>query len=160
MTTRKAEIYFESDEMRNEIDEKAVLSFIENASSALGLEGNFSLSFISDDEMRRLNSTYRNIDLPTDVLTFALDDDASFPSFDFEEKELGDIFISPSFIRKNSEEFSVPYSQELMRLVLHGMMHLMGYDHESNDFEKEEMLIKQEEILRALLLDKSLRQEK
>ncbi|HIV98354.1 MAG TPA: rRNA maturation RNase YbeY [Candidatus Ornithospirochaeta avicola] len=160
MTTRKTEIYFESDEMRNEIDEGSVLSFIENASRALGLEGNFSLSFISDDEMRRLNNEYRNMDSSTDVLTFALDDDASFPSFDFEEKELGDIFISPSFIRKNSEEFSVPYSQELMRLVLHGMMHLMGYDHESNDFEKEEMLIKQEEILRAILLDKSLMQQK
>ena len=71
--------------------------------------------------------------------------------FDFGfSEELGDIFISLDAVGRNASSFGVPFSEELTRIMLHGVMHLMGFDHESNDFTKEEMLLKQEDIMTKL----------
>ena len=116
----------------------------------LDVKGDFSLTFVSDGEIRDLNREYRDRDEATDVLTFRLKDDSSFPSFDFMDEELGDIFISLDAVSRNAETFSVPLIEELTRVMLHGILHLLGFDHESNDFTKEEMLIRQEDILSTL----------
>ena len=86
----------------------------------------------------------------TDILTFRLDDDDSFPEFEGEERELGDIFICLTRMKENASNFNVSPDEELARLCLHGLMHLLGYDHKTNDFNSEEMLIKQEEILKKV----------
>ncbi len=114
----------------------------------LGEKRDFSVTFVSDDEIKELNSTYRSVDSPTDILTFRLaDGDDDFP---LPEDELGDIFISPESCRRNAEEFGVEYHDELERLLLHGVLHLRGWDHETNDFSTEPMLIEQEKILSLL----------
>ncbi len=112
-------------------------------------KGDFSVTFVSDDEIRALNREYRDIDSPTDILTFRLaDGDDDFPQFLSEENsELGDIFISLESCRRNAEEFGVDWKEELRRLLLHGLMHLRGCDHSTNDFSTEPMLIEQERIL-------------
>ena len=143
------EIYFSESE-EGKIDYIALYeSRLDSIIEALGASGDFSISFVSDEEIRKLNSQYREKDEPTDVLTFRLKDDESFPDFGFSE-ELGDIFISLDAVGRNASSFGVPFSEELTRIMLHGVMHLMGFDHESNDFTKEEMLLKQEDIMTKL----------
>ena len=140
--------FSESEEGR--IDDIALYeSRLDSIIEALGASGDFSITFVSDEEIRKLNSQYREKDEPTDVLTFRLKDDESFPDFGFSE-ELGDIFISLDAVGRNASSFGVPFSEELTRIMLHGVMHLMGFDHESNDFTKEEMLLKQEDIMTKL----------
>lgn len=131
------------DEVERNLD-----SFVEY----FGEKGDFSVTFVSDDEIQSLNREYRNIDSPTDILTFRLaDGDDDFPAFDEEEnEELGDIFISLESCRRNAEEFSVEWQDELRRLLLHGLMHLRGWDHKTNDFSSEPMLIEQEKILKTV----------
>ena len=122
---------------------------LERMIEELEVAGDFSITYLSDDEIRRLNAEYRDKDEATDVLTFRLKDDDTFPDFGL-SNELGDVFIRLDAVARNAAEFSVPFEEELTRVMLHGLMHLMGYDHQSNDFKSEQMLIKQEEILRKL----------
>ena len=117
------------------------------------------MTFVTDEEIRNLNREYRDLDMPTDILTFRLDDTPSFPiSFDEEEmmvpdeEEMGDIFISLDTMRRNALEFGVREEEELSRLLLHGLLHLRGLDHKTNDFDKEEMLKEQESVLAKLSL--------
>ncbi len=131
------------------VDRHLIESRIERFIDALDLDGNFSLTFVSDCEIRELNRTYRKKDEATDVLTFRYQDEDVFSQNIFTQ-ELGDIFISSECVRRNAEAFSTPFLEEVTRVLLHGMMHLLGYDHSTNDFSTEEMLIKQEQILSSL----------
>lgn len=132
------------------IDAGQVDAWISSILSYLGEDGDFSLHFISDDEMRELNSQYRGKDEPTDILTFAINDGDAFPSFEGEEKDLGDIFISIDSMNRNADSLSVDRSEELRRLLVHGILHLCGMDHSTNDFSSEPMLMKQERIMAEL----------
>ncbi len=114
----------------------------------LGEERDFSVTFVTDDEIQALNKEYRDIDAPTDILSFRLaDGDDFFPSAD---EELGDIFISIDSMKRNADDLGVDYNEELERLLLHGVLHLRGMDHKTNDFATEPMLIEQERILGEL----------
>lgn len=104
-----------------------------------------SLSFVSDDEIRRLNAEYRDIDEATDVLSFPLfeDEHGNFvPPSDWEEIPLGDVVVAPGSVREEGA------SDELM--IVHGTLHLIGFDHDEPERE-ERMFRAQEEILRAYL---------
>ena len=103
----------------------------------------FNIIFVNNDYIHRLNKEYRNIDRETDVITFALEDDKTFNP---EERILGDIYISIDKAKSQSIEYGHSLMRELCFLSVHGMLHLLGYDH----MEKEEervMFNLQEEIL-------------
>ncbi len=113
-------------------------------------EDGWDLSFLlcGDGTMRSLNSQYRGKDESTDVLSFELgetveDEDGS------ERWAAGDIAISLETLKKNAEYFSVSEDEELRRLVIHGILHLSGMDHEDNDAARP-MLALQERILADL----------
>ena len=97
-----------------------------------------SLNFISKVEINELNKTYRNIDAPTDVLSFESDIDG----------DLGDIFICKEIAADNAKKFGTSLENELNLLVVHGCLHLCGYDH-MNDDEAKIMEAREEEILDA-----------
>lgn len=151
-------MYYLENETEEKIDLKRVKDTLKKLVSYYGEKRDFSVTFVTDEEIQNLNREYRDIDSPTDILTFRLDDAPSFPiSFDeedeiFEQEEMGDIFISLDTMRRNAEEFGVGEDEELSRLLLHGLLHLRGLDHKTNDFEKEEMLKEQEEVLSKLSL--------
>lgn len=132
------------------IDEADVTAAVERILSYLGEYGDFSIHFVSDEEIRALNRSYRDKDEATDILTFALSDGDAFPEIEGEEKELGDIFISLESMHRNAKAFSVSDDEELHRLLIHGVLHLLGYDHATNDFSTEPMLIKQEGMMKEL----------
>ncbi len=144
------DINIETEINEENIDEQLFAKYLYAIVELLKVEGNFSYNVVSPEEIRALNKEYREIDDATDVLTFRLDDDDSFPVFEEEEKEIGDIFICIEKAKENSQNFSVSLQEELLRLSLHGVMHLLGYDHKTNDFSTEPMLIEQEELLLAL----------
>lgn len=134
----------------NSIDIEMVDELIGKILSYLNETGDFSLHFVSDEEIRNLNRDYRGIDDPTDILTFAINDGEAFPQFDEEEKELGDVFISIESMNRNAASLGVDENEELRRLLVHGILHLRGMDHGTNDFSTEPMLIEQEKIMKEL----------
>lgn len=97
------------------------------------------LSFVSDADMRELNRRYRKIDRTTDVLSFAQRDGGDVGI-------LGDVVISYDTAVRNSQRFSVTVEGEIRRLVVHGILHLLGFDHAEKK-QRETMRGKESEIL-------------
>jgi len=98
--------------------------------------------FLSSTQIQEINAKYRHKDYPTDVISFE-------EGVDSEGILRGDILISLEEVEKNSKEFNCEFDQELRRVIIHGLLHLLGYDHETND-SNEEMLIYQEQILQDI----------
>ena len=104
-----------------------------------------SLLFCDDAFIQNLNKQYRDIDSPTDVLSFEQGDEY-FDDAGETRFMAGDIVISLDSLRFNAEEFNVEINEELKRLIVHGILHLNGMDHSDNSPEQE-MLKFQEELL-------------
>jgi probable rRNA maturation factor len=102
--------------------------------------------FVTQEEIHRLNKTYRNMDKPTDVLSFVNDDPM--------DKSLGDIFISVEQATLQAEEYGHSLDRELGFLAVHGYLHLKGFDHHTKEEEKI-MMNKQEEILKKAKLERT-----
>lgn len=114
-----------------------------------GLEDSeISLTFVDDQRIHELNQEYRGVDRPTDVLSFALqEEDEEEPEvFDFEDNLLGDIIISMDRAKEQAEEYGHSLAREIVYLAVHGTLHLLGYDHEQ-DRDKLEMREKEEEVM-------------
>ena len=89
-----------------------------------------SLAFVDDTEMRRLNRTYRGIDTTTDVLSFPLHEKTGQDRI-----YLGDVAIATDTARKQALSLGHSLQTEISQLFAHGMIHLCGYDHETDDGE-------------------------
>ncbi len=122
----------------------------------LGEDAEVDVTIVDDAEIHVLNREYRHMDKPTDVLSFALDEDAD----DSDEPELvggpeehlfGDIIISAETALRQAEEYGHGLEREMTYLAVHGMFHLLGYDH-MTDEDKAVMRVKEEEALRAINL--------
>ncbi|HUY11381.1 MAG TPA: rRNA maturation RNase YbeY [Candidatus Dormibacteraeota bacterium] len=104
-----------------------------------------ALSFVSDQEIARLNRKHRGKDRPTDVLSFPLDPDPSMPG----EELLGDIVISVPTARRQAAEYDAPLQREVERLLIHGLLHLLGHDHEERA-ERDEMIAQERRLADAI----------
>jgi len=104
----------------------------------------FNVIIINDEEIHELNKNYRNIDRPTDVITFALEDKKD--SFDMDVRVLGDIYISYDMVVKQAKEYGHDNKRELCFLAVHGLLHLLGYDHMIKE-DEEKMFGLQKELL-------------
>jgi probable rRNA maturation factor len=101
---------------------------------------------VSDAGMRRLNLRYRGINKTTDVLSFPMtDNDFAAPA-----ALLGDIVISVPKALSQSKNYRVSFYDELLKLMIHGLLHLVGFDHEKNSYQKRKMKKKEKEFLNAL----------
>ncbi|SCW36526.1 probable rRNA maturation factor [Borreliella japonica] len=110
----------------------------------------FELSVILCDNayIQKLNNKFRNKNEPTDVLSFNYNELSEDLVDGINYKIQGDLIISFEYLKFSAQEFNVEIYEELQRVTIHGILHLMGYEHETNDFQKEGMLILQENILR------------
>jgi probable rRNA maturation factor len=98
----------------------------------------FAIAFISDDRMRQLNEMFRNKDTSTDVLSFPHEpDEFELPTADCQLPTvfLGDIVISAEQAQKQAAENGLSLDGEIKQLILHGLLHLCGYDHETDNGE-------------------------
>ena len=132
------------------------LPFEELARFALEFEGRaddteVSITFVDDDEIAALNEEYRGKIGPTDVLSFECDGvDDDMPVFEGGDAafELGDIVIAPDVAERQTQEFGTTFEGEISLLLVHGLLHLCGYDHIEDD-EAEVMEAREKEILTA-----------
>lgn len=107
--------------------------------------------FVSNERIKEINATYRNKDCVTDVISFAMEetteDEIEIAGLDM-PRMLGDIIISVSKAREQAAEYNHSFQRELGFLAVHGFLHLLGFDHET-EAEEKEMFSKQKEILDA-----------
>lgn len=108
-----------------------------------------SVSFVEADEMQSLNRTWRGIDAPTDVLSFECDSpfDEDIPAD--ESVELGDVILAPEVIAAQAPTFDATPAEECRLMLVHGMLHLLGYDHVDEDGARE-MEARELAVLREL----------
>lgn len=105
---------------------------------ALSKRGNFyfSLAFISAQEIKAINKQYRHKNKPTDVLSF---ENIKRTGFVFDKKFLGDIIICPEIVAKNAKRKQVTFNQEMLLVYIHGILHLLGMDHEKSLKDEKRM---------------------
>ena len=104
----------------------------------------FNVIIVDNDYIHKLNKEYRGIDRPTDVISFALEDEEDSIKLDF--RVLGDIYISLDKTYEQAKLYDHSFLRELSFLTIHGLLHLLGYDHMVKE-DEEVMFKKQEELL-------------
>ena len=104
----------------------------------------FNIIFVSNEEIHKINREYRNTDRVTDVISFALEDNQDIVYEDF--RLLGDIYIAIDVAYDQAIEYNHSREREVCFLATHGILHLLGYDHMTDEEEKE-MFSLQEKLL-------------
>lgn len=104
----------------------------------------FNIIITDNEYIHKINKEYRGIDRPTDVISFALEDNTDFIEPEF--RVLGDIYISLDKAKEQASLYEHSFLRELAFLTIHGLLHLLGYDHMNEEDEKV-MFSKQDEIL-------------
>ncbi len=139
----EVEFFNETEEQIAEFEEvKNVISY---AISYLKLEHlEFNIILVNNERIHEINKEYRNVDRPTDVISFALEDNSEIKLEG--NRVLGDIYISIDKAREQAKEYGHSLLRELSFLAVHGFLHLLGYDHMKKE-EEEVMFELQEEIL-------------
>ena len=147
------DISYESSSYEEVAPREFIEAIIQKTCSLLHVDNcELSCSFIGDETMSELNQQYRGKDEPTDILSFVQKDGDEFPIFSEnidQSKPLGDMLISLQTMKRNCSEFSVSEGEELTRLMIHGVLHLLGWDHATNEGD-EPMLQKQEELVKIV----------
>jgi probable rRNA maturation factor len=132
------------DEYNVDFDYSYLDDVLNLAIKKLDVKGYFTIIFVDNEKIHDINKTYRGIDRPTDVISFALNDKKE--NFEEEINLLGDIYISIPKMKAQALEYGHSEKRELSFLTVHGLLHLLGYDHMTKDEEKV-MFSMQEEIL-------------
>lgn len=134
--------------------EQDFTAIIEQALKTLGIEDDVEVScvLVNDERIHEINREYRHIDRSTDVISFAMEDNDQF-YVEGMPRTLGDIFISVDHAKKQAEEYGHSLRREMCFLFTHGILHLLGYDHMTDEQEKE-MFGLQDQILGALSIER------
>jgi probable rRNA maturation factor len=129
------------------LDARSVERLVQAVLDDLGVAGPCSLSvcLVGDDEIRGLNRDHRGLDEVTDVLSFPVDGLDPLPAE--MERELGDVVISLAQARRQAADAGITEQEELTGLVVHGVLHLAGFDHET---DAGEMFERQDRLLASL----------
>lgn len=151
------EVFIRDESQRLSADHlKLAEDLLDLAQAKLGLdpETEMSLTFVDNPKIQEINRDYRKIDRPTDVISFAINDEMDeedqldLDQFEDLALELGDIFVSVDKAEEQAKDYGHSFERELGFLVVHGFLHLNGYDHQTSEEEKE-MFSLQESILEA-----------
>ncbi|MGM9879597.1 MAG: rRNA maturation RNase YbeY [Bacilli bacterium] len=140
----KFEIYnFTSYDIKNEIN--SIKKYVKKCLKEEKVKGaSFNIILTTNKKIKELNTKYRNIEKETDVISFALEDEKE-ENFFLKERVLGDIYISVDKAKSQSEEYGHSLKRELSFLAVHGLLHLLGYDHMKK--EDEEIMFKKQEMI-------------
>jgi probable rRNA maturation factor len=127
------------------VESKLLSKIAHRALEVLGLSKvELSIALVSDVQIKRLNKLYRNKDKPTDVLSFPIGEKVE------DWLILGDIVISVDTAKRQAQELGHSLEEELKRLLVHGLVHLLGYDHELGGEEEKKFFELEEFVLREL----------
>jgi probable rRNA maturation factor len=120
------------------LNSDAFQTFAERAINEVASGKSATIAFVSDDEMCKLNNQFRGKNLTTDVLSFPYEVD----EFDTDKDFLGDIVISLEQAERQAIENNLTLENEVFQLILHGILHLLGYDHENDNGEMNMLELK------------------
>lgn len=142
-------IYYRNDVRKSGVDGRALVAIAKRLLTALGeSEAGLSLSLVGDDAIRTLNREYRGKDRATDVLSFPMDGENGPRGA---ERLLGDVVISVDTAKRQAGDYDAPLQREIYRLLIHGMLHLKGHDHEERE-ERRRMLREERRLADAIAL--------
>ncbi len=144
------ELVFENQTEHGEWNEKFFKPIVAKTLERIGLETKqveLGIQIVSPGRIQELNLQHRQKDKPTDVLSFPINDHVLD---EYGILPLGDIFICPDVAIAQAQEHTIPITEEMARLAIHGILHLAGYDHETSPADHEKMINLQEEILNEL----------
>lgn len=134
------------------IDTKIIENVVEETSNYFNIDSSLvSIVLVDNKRIHEINKTYRNIDAPTDVISFAFQDESTNPNIGL--TNLGEIYISLEKTHSQALEYNHSFERELSFLTVHGLLHLLGYDHMNKDDEKE-MFDLQDKILNNLGIER------
>ena len=114
----------------------------------------FEVDLVDASTIHEINKTYRNVDRETDVISFAFEDDSSYKKLVSNQdvpRDIGEIFICVDVAKRQAEEYKHSFEREMAFLFVHGLLHLLGYDHMRDEDEKV-MFKLQDEIMEILSL--------
>lgn len=141
-------IYLRNRTRGSGVDAAGVRRVVRTLLTALGeSRSSVSISFVRDAEMQQLNREYRGKDRTTDVLSFSLVEGEAAPPGG--ERMLGDVVISVDAARRQADDYDAPLSREIERLLIHGMLHLLGYDHQRSG-ERARMVAQERRLAVAI----------
>ena len=151
-------IYFQNDQKKHRIHYKLQMLIRRTILETLDYEGmendaEVSVTFVDDIGIQELNKRFRNMDKPTDVLSFPLLDyegESEEPFFDELCHNLGDIVISLERAMAQANEFGHSFEREVAFLTAHSMLHLLGHDHELSEEDDADMRARQNDIMERL----------
>jgi len=159
-------IYIKNQQRLIKVDQHRIRRDLRKALHLLSLhKAEISVLFVNDKRMKILNSQYRGIERTTDVLSFPQHSPkeqkcrrsevfntgtSELQSFRASWLLLGDIVINVQKARKQAEEHRLTFNEELRLLLMHGLLHLLGYDHEQNQYAKRKMERKKRELIAGI----------
>ena len=126
-----------SDAFLDEVDADRISALLVRVLEGEDVEDGAGLSIeIADDELlTELNREHRGVDGPTDVLSFAAEEGEAFPGAPDQPRYLGDIAVSVETVRRNAADAGLTTSAEIDHVLVHGVLHLLGWDHETDEDE-------------------------
>ncbi|HSR11391.1 MAG TPA: rRNA maturation RNase YbeY, partial [Thermodesulfobacteriota bacterium] len=153
---KKSEISLQNLQKRVPVDAARLKRAARRMLGSLGIQGSaLSIAVVDDDEITRLNRRYFHRNRPTNVISFPMDSGDSSP---LPHKILGDVVISADTAVRHAEEAGSDADDEILFLLIHGILHLAGYDHEKDAAGEKEMEAKERELF-CLLARRSSRSE-
>lgn len=148
------EILLKNQQRKFKIDLKKLKSRLEQVLENLDCQDKeLSVLVVNDARMRKLNHQYRGIDRTTDVLSFPQDDGEDD---EFDSPLLGDVVVSAETARNQAREHKLSFEEELILLLIHGILHLLGYDHERSAKEERQMRRKTRTLFQIVFPGKEL----
>ena len=142
-------IYYRNDVRASGVDGRALVATAKKLLAAIGeRDSSLSLTVVDDAAIRELNRDHRGKDKPTDVLSFPMFEGGEAPQAGV-ERMLGDVVISVETARRQAAEYDATLQRELYRLLIHGLLHVMGHDHEEAG-ERAEMETQERRLADAI----------
>lgn len=143
-------VYIKNHQRLIKVNRQRIKRQLRKALQLLGLhKAELSILFVNDKRMEKLNEHYRGVARTTDVL--------SFPQIETQNSKLktqnfilGDIVINLHKAKRQAIEYNLSFYEELKRLLIHGLLHLINYDHEKSPHHKKKMKTKEKELIEAL----------
>ncbi len=128
---------------------KQIKSLVKHICKHLGIKSDLSVILCDNNFIKSINSKYRNKNKPTDVISFSYME-YPFPVAETRPEPLGDIYISLEKAMDNAISYEAVFSDEIKRLLIHGILHLIGYDHERSTVDEREMQKIEEKIFKLI----------
>ncbi len=143
---KKNKVFITEEYVDEDVDVEKLEKILEKMLDYLGLENvEVSVLLVDNQEIKKLNKEWRKKDKPTDVLSFPVDEETPYGC-----RLLGDIVISIPYAKEHAKEFGNTFQEEMVRLLAHGLLHLLGYDHEKSEEEAKIMFEKEKDLISAV----------